>query len=43
MEVLSSGMLMEDSKPPPLYHERVTCVTFITEHSNTHLDGVSEE
>lgn len=29
---------MEESKRDPLYHDRVTRVTFTTEHSNTHLD-----
>lgn len=45
MVVLSSGMLMEESNPDPLYQERVTCATFVTEHSNTHLElgGVSDD
>lgn len=38
MVVLSCGILIEESKLFSLYQDRVTCVTFTTEHSNTHLE-----
>lgn len=34
---MRSETLMEESKLFPLFQERVTCVTFSTEHNNTHL------
>ncbi len=37
--MLRSDALMLDNKLFPLYQERVTSLTFTTEHSSTHLDA----
>ncbi len=36
--MLRSDTLMLDNKLFPLYQERLTSLTFTTEHSKTHLD-----
>lgn len=40
---MRSEALMEESKLFPLSQERVVCVTFSTEHSNTHLELSDDE
>ncbi len=41
--MLRSDTLMLDNKLFPLYQERVTSLTFTTEHSSTHLDTECSE
>ncbi len=41
--MLRSDALVVDNKLFPLYQERVTSLTFTTEHNNEHLDADEDE